>query len=131
MNDRSISPLPHPSARTAFNDVQWVEALNSECFCIGLDDKALDHALESELGQPGLVELVRERCPYLFAARPVFVSDTHLQRMATVVRAIESVVALPAYREEVLGSATALARHDPAAARSVFFGYDFHLEAVI
>ena len=106
---------------------QVVEALNSECFCISLDDDALRHALELELGQPGLADLVKERCPYLFSARPVFVSNAHLQRMAAVVRAVEAVVALPAYREEVLAGAPAIARHHPGGAKSVFFGYDFHL----
>jgi hypothetical protein len=107
---------------------QVVEALNSECFCISLDDAALRQALEQELGQPGLADLVKERCPYLFSARPVFVSEAHLSRMAAVVRAVEAVVAMPAYREEVLAGAPAIARHDPQGARSVFFGYDFHLE---
>jgi hypothetical protein len=114
---------PWDAGKTA----QIVEALNSECFCISLDDDALRHALELELGQPGLAELVKERCPYLFSARPVFVSNDHLERMAAVVRAVETVVALPAYREEVLARAPAIARHYPGGAKSVFFGYDFHL----
>ncbi|WP_293467845.1 hypothetical protein [Polaromonas sp.] len=104
-----------------------VEALNSECFCISLDTDALGRALESEIGQPGLLELVRERCPYLFAARPVFVSPAHLARMAALVQAIESVVALPAYRAAVLAQSPDIARHDPGGALGVFFGYDFHV----
>ena len=40
--------------------------------------------------------------------------------------AIESVVALPAYQQRVLLAAPASAQK-PLAARSVFFGYDFHL----
>lgn len=48
-------------------------------------------------------------------------------RMAQVVHAIESVVALPAYRDDVLATAPAIARHDPGGARGVFFGYDFHV----
>jgi len=104
-----------------------VQALNSECFCISLDTDALGRALESEMGQPGLLELVKERCPYLFAARPVFVSPAHLARMAALVQAIESVVALPAYRAAVLAQSPDLARHDPGGALGVFFGYDFHV----
>ncbi|WP_372528314.1 hypothetical protein [Piscinibacter sp.] len=107
---------------------RWVEALNSGCFCMGLDADALRAALQSELSPPGLFELLSERCPYVFAARPVFVSSAHLQRMAQVVRAVESVVALPAYREEVLARSPAIARHDPGGAKSVFFGYDFHVD---
>ena len=39
----------------------------------------------------------------------------------------ESVVALPAYRDEVLTTAPAIARHDPGGAKGVFFGYDFYV----
>ncbi len=104
-----------------------IDALNRECFCISLDAQALDRALESELGQRDLYALIRHRCPYLFAAQPVFVSDAHVQRMAQVVRAIESVIALPAYQQQVLERAPAVAHHDPGN-RGVFFGYDFHLD---
>jgi hypothetical protein len=105
----------------------FIETLNSECFCVSLDDSALRRALESEIGQPGLFALVRERCPHLFAARPVFVSTAHMERMAEVVSAIESVVAMPAYRARVLAQSPDIARLDPGGARGVFFGYDFHV----
>lgn len=105
---------------------QMAEALNSECFCISLDADALRRALESELGQPGLFALLQERCPYLFAAQPVFVSQAYMERMAQVIKAVDSVVAQPAYREEVLATAPAIARHDPGGAKGVLFGYDFH-----
>jgi hypothetical protein len=103
------------------------EALNNRCFCVSLSEQALRVALESEIGQPGLLELMTERCPYLFAALPVFVSEAHLARMGDLIRAIESVIALPAYREQILAAAPAIARHDPGGARGVFFGYDFHV----
>ena len=104
-----------------------MEVLNSECFCISLDTSALRQALESEIGEPGLFDLIQQRCPYLFATRPVFLSHEHMLRMARVVQAIESVVALPAYRNEVLAAAPAIARHDPGGAKGAFFGYDFHV----
>ena len=104
-----------------------IQALNSECFCVSLDTEALRRALQAEMGPPDLFALVRERCPYVFAARPVFVSQAHTARMAALVQAIESVVALPAYREAVLARSTAIARHDPGGALGVFFGYDFHV----
>ena len=104
-----------------------MEVLNSECFCISLDSAGLRQALESEIGEPGLFNLIQQRCPYLFATRPVFLSHDHALRMAQVVRAIESVVALPAYRDEVLAKAPTIARHDPGGAKGVFFGYDFHV----
>ncbi|MEO7941149.1 MAG: hypothetical protein ABIR55_21200, partial [Burkholderiaceae bacterium] len=114
----SIVQSPNPTS---------MEVLNSECFCISLDTSALRQALESEIGEPGLFDLIQQRCPYLFATRPVFLSREHMARMAQLVRAIESVVALPAYRDEVLATAPAIARHDPGGAKGVFFGYDFHV----
>ncbi len=122
----AISPPTDPSTLVSFDGIS-VETLNSDCFCISLDTGALRVALESSIGQPGLFDLVQQRCPYLFAARPVFVSQAHMARMARLIEAIESVVALPAYREEVLARSPAIARHDPGGAKGVFFGYDFHV----
>ena len=102
-------------------------SLNKGCFCISLDDHALYRALESELGQPGLFQLVQERCPYVFAARPVFISREQRERMAAVVQAVESVVNLPAWRELTLAQAPAIARAHPGRSRGVFLGYDFHV----
>lgn len=47
--------------------------------------------------------------------------------MAQVVRAVEAVVSLRAYREEVLAHSPAIARHDPGGIKGVFFGDDFHV----
>ena len=116
-----LSPL-QPEARRSTLDM-----LNSACFCFSLDGHALARALDSELGQPGLSEMVRQRCPFLFAALPVFVATPQLHRMAQVMQAIESVVALPAYREQVLAAAPSIARLGTRGPLGVFFGYDFHL----
>jgi hypothetical protein len=105
-----------------------IEQLNRDCFCFSLDREALALALDAELGRPGLPAMVRERCPSVFAAQPVFVAASQMQRMAQVVQAVESVVALPAFREQALAAAPAIARVDPGGAQSVFFGYDFHLD---
>ena len=106
--------------------------MNADCHCLSLDADALARALDTELGTPGLAAAVRERCPYVFAAQPVFVAAQHLQRMAAVVAAIESVVALPAWREAVLPGAPDTARVALPAGqrlpRGVFFGHDFHLD---
>lgn len=104
-----------------------IDMLNSACFCFSLDQHALARALDSELGQPRLSEMVRERCPFLFAALPVFVATPQLRRMAQVMQAVESVVALPAYREQVLDAAPAIARLGTHGPLGAFFGYDFHL----
>ena len=118
----TLSALPQLDARPEHGDV-----LNRQCFCLTLDQDALSVALNSEIGQPQLSEMIRQRCPYLFAAQPVFVPALQLQTMAQVVRAVELVVALPVYQEQVLAIAPDIARFDPGGSRGAFFGYDFHL----
>ncbi len=103
------------------------DTLNSGCLCISLDADALTRALESELGNPGLAAVVRERCPFLFSARPVFVAASHLERIAQVIRAVEAVMALPAFRAEVLADVPAVVQQVVGGPLGVCFGYDFHL----
>lgn len=100
---------------------------NSACFCVSLDEEALRLALQAQLGRPDMVDMVRQRCPHLFAARPVFIPTARLLRTEELVHTIESVVALPAYRERVLAYAPEIARHETRA-RGVFMGYDFHAD---
>lgn len=100
--------------------------LNASCLCVSHERAALVGALESGSGDAEVAALIAERCPHLFARQPVFVSHQHAERITQLIDAIESVIALPAYREEVLADAPEIARHDPGT-RSVFFGYDFHV----
>ena len=104
------------------------ERLNAECFCTGIDAEALQAAIHARAGESGLPALLEARCPFVFASRPVFVSARQHARMAALVEAIESVVALPAYQDEVLARAPSIARLQPGA-HGVFFGYDFHATA--
>jgi len=104
-----------------------IETLNTDCLCLSLDRAELQRALEADPAAQGLGRLIEERCPHLFAALPVFVSRKHVDAMAEVIRAVESVVALPAYRES-LAWMPEVARFD-SGARGVFMGYDFHLGA--
>lgn len=103
------------------------EDLNQTCRCVSLEPRALTRALEADTGDAALARLVRERCPHVFAAQPVFVTGLQLQRMARVVEAVESVVALPAYRDLVLADAPWVARQGAAVPRGVFLGFDFHV----
>lgn len=102
------------------------DRFNSECFCISLDEQALRCSMAAEIGDPALFEWVQGRLPSLFAARPVVLSQGQAQGMAQLISALESVVALPAYREDVLSRSSLMARH-PTRAKSVFMGYDFHV----
>ena len=110
--------IPSPSAE---------ERMNSNCFCVSLDRDALRAALQQQLGSAELVALVEARCPFLFSAMPIFVSENQRKKMEIAVQALELVIAMPAYRARVLGAAQPIARHDPGGALGVFFGYDFHL----
>ena len=103
-----------------------VARLNRECFCIGADLDALRDWLQQDLAQRGFSKPVVETHPHLFSALPVFVSREHVKRMRSVIAAVESVVALPAYQAAILDRAPAIARFTPGP-HGVFFGYDFHL----
>ncbi len=101
---------------------------NRECFCISLDDQALAQTMAADIGNPALFDLVRDRLPSMFSARPVVIPQAQVRRMARLITALESVVALPSYREEVLQRSDPIARH-PTRAKSVFMGYDFHVHS--
>ena len=103
------------------------ESLNSKCFCISLDTDALKREFETDAETRTVYSLILQKCPHLFAAMPVFVSRRHLDRMADIVRAAHAVIALPAYRELVLGCAPLVARFDAGGTRGVFLSYDFHV----
>jgi hypothetical protein len=105
-----------------------IETLNRDCFCVSLDREALRRALEADAAAGGLVRMIEQRCPHLFAALPVFVSRAHVEAMAALIRAAEEVIALPAYREAALAWAPEIARRDPGAT-GAFIGYDFHIGA--
>ena len=102
--DATPALLATEDASTA-PDCTLADLLNQDCHCLSLDPTALARALDVELGTPGLADAVRARCPFVFAAQPVFVAASHLRGMGAVVQAIEAVVALPAWREAVLSSA--------------------------
>lgn len=93
------------------------DRLNSDCSAARLDQAALQHALQTQ-GE-AWHELVSERCPYLFAAAPIFISPAQLRTMYQVISAVEKVVALPGWLKQTDAPRPA--------AKGVFFGYDFHL----
>ena len=84
---------------------------NRECFCISLDEQALARSMAADIGDAALFALVQDRLPSLFSARPVVLSQAQVQAMARLISALESVTALPAYREEVLSRSDPIARH--------------------
>ncbi|MBC7172479.1 MAG: hypothetical protein H5U40_08645, partial [Polyangiaceae bacterium] len=103
----------------------FARALNVGCECITTDDALLRDALAEEGASFGDAELVASH-PHLFSRSAVFVEPEALEAMAAVVRAVERVVALPAYIEQALADAHPHARLAQKA-RGAFLGYDFHL----
>lgn len=105
-----------------------IEALNRSCFCLSLDQDALRRELEDDYALRDLHPSLASSHPHLFSAVPVFVSRRHVEGMAKIIEAVEAVVALPAYRMQVMQWAPAIAAFDPGAL-GVYFGFDFHLGA--
>lgn len=103
-----------------------IEALNRHCYCISLDHEALKRELERDSALSDMYPSLANSHPHLFSAVPVFVSRHHVIAMAKIIRAIETVVALPAYREQVMQWAPEIAGFDPGPS-GVFLGFDFHL----
>ena len=114
------------------------QQLNRDCFCRCVDHDALRRALERGAGEAGSVagagaetlsyDALRATHANLFSDVRVHVAQSHLDFMAELVRAVERVVALPAWQELVLAYAPEIARH-PTRAAGVMLGYDFHLDA--
>jgi hypothetical protein len=102
------------------------ETLNRDCQCISIDPRVLQQELAASIGDAGFYRALTADRPHLFSSSAVFVSGQHTRRMADIIAAVESVVALPAYRAHVLGRAPAIAAFDPGTP-GVFLGYDFHL----
>lgn len=91
-------------------DYDFIAHLNGECLdWAGMDSDALQRAMQAQGAD--WYSLVQERCPHLFAAVPVFISELQLQQMRAVIAAVEEVVGAPR-SQSALG---------------VFYGYDFHL----
>ena len=121
-------PASIDAGSPCIGDAPNAEALNEACRCEGVDLATLRGELEEGLEADRLTGSLVETHPHLFSALPVYIRRENAERMAAVTAALETVVALPAYREAVLTYAPEIARHDPGA-RGVFAGLDFHLSA--
>jgi hypothetical protein len=108
------------------SDRTLADVLNRSCHCINVDPGILQQSLEERLGEPGFYARLRESHPNLLADLPIFVARDHIAQMQSVIDAIEHVVALDSYQEEVLAWAPDIAATTGGPA-GAFFGYDFHL----
>ncbi len=77
-------------------DYAFIAHLNGECLdWASMDGDALQRAMEAQGAE--WYGLVKERCPHLFAAAPVFISELQLQQMRELIAAVEEVVKLPEF----------------------------------
>lgn len=102
--------------------------LNHDCLCTTLSPESIVRVLhhDDEI-QQNFSRALSTTQTHLFANTPYFASCRQVERMAELIHAIESVVALPAYQQRVLAWAPEIAQSNPGPL-GVFFGYDFHLQ---
>ena len=106
--------------------VTSIEALNQSCHCLSFDLRLLHKGLGEELQSRSLSDDMITTHPHLFSSVPLFVSRSHLDRMAQVISAIHAVVASAHFQAMVLAWAPDIARFDPKSPGGML-GYDFHL----
>ncbi|WP_152206487.1 hypothetical protein [Marinobacter changyiensis] len=104
------------------------DLLNRHCYCITLDQDALNSSLRDQFSGAG-IGLPTSAIPELnqfFSGTAVFVPEADILTMERLVQAIEAASRLPSYVEKVLSWAPDIARFDPGPL-GAFMGYDFHL----
>ena len=114
------------TVRSATGSEDLATALNRDCLCVTVNRDTLRRELDTDGADADLYDEMLATRPNLFSATAVFVTPQQAERMREIIRAVEAVVALPVYREEVLAEAPEIAHFDPGP-RGVFMGYDFHL----
>jgi len=107
-------------------DPMTAESLNRGCACRTLDPDRLRRQLEAEPSLVGLYGEIASKRPHLFSATTAFISTQQLQKMTSLVKAVEAVVQTQAYQHRILKNAPAIAQQDHGL-HGVFMGYDFHL----
>jgi len=90
-----VDPVSPVEAKEHFDvDHDFIAHLSGECLdWAGMDSDALQSALQAQ--GDAWYGLVKERCPHLFAAAPVFISELQLKQMRAVIAAVEEVVGAP------------------------------------
>ena len=123
--DSDCSDASGPDRTTGMTS-RYDNSLNAACDCRTLDPDRLRAQLESGDSLAGLAAEITRTRPHMFSATAVFIARQQLERMTSIIAAVESVVRVPGYRAAVLDRAPEFARADPGP-RSVFMGFDFHL----
>lgn len=102
------------------------DALNQGCYCKTLDPEQLRSELGRDAGLRDVASTLQQTHPHLFSSTAVFASHATVQAVQNAVAAIERTLSLPAWAQQVLPGASALAQADHGPL-GVFMGYDFHI----
>ena len=108
------------------SDILTAQRMNQGCACRFLDWDHLLSQLEADPVLVGLGAEILQTRPNLFSSSTVFITPAQRESMLAIVRAVESVVELPAWEDHLCLAAPEIARrnHGP---RGAFLGFDFHL----
>ncbi len=117
---------PSPSCATTCSSASSLDALNRDCFCLAIDREAFEAQLDTVLGQLGAPTSLAQSHPHLFSALPYFVSRPHIDKIASIVKAIEAAVASDVYQTAVMAWAPESAHFVPGSPGGLL-GFDFHL----
>ena len=102
------------------------DALNHGCYCQTLDPEQLRRELGRDAGLRDVASTLAQTHPHLFSSTAVFASQATVQAVQHAVAAIERTLSLPAWAQQVLHTASAIAQADHGPL-GVFMGYDFHI----
>ena len=102
------------------------DALNHGCRCQTLDADLLRKELGRDAGLRDVASTLAQTHPHLFSNTTVFASQATVHRVQSAVAAIERTLSLPAWAQQVLPGASAIAQTDHGPL-GVFMGYDFHI----
>lgn len=102
------------------------DALNHGCRCQTLDAAQLQRELGRDAGLRDVADTLAVTHPHLFSNTAVFASQATVQAVQAAVAALERTLSLPAWAQQVLPGASALAQADHGPL-GVFMGYDFHI----
>lgn len=112
--------------------MDFTKILNEHCQCITLDRDRFSREWDSASAFSLEEWLIQH--PHSISQFPAFLATQHALEMATLIRTIEDIVALPGYQAQVLHdkfpelTRTQLAERFPEnSPHGVFFGYDFHI----
>ena len=130
---RILDPSPHSELAimdlplcSPAHGLSLAAAFNRDCRCIIVGEPALANGLKAALPAQDRAALPGDAHASLFSATGIFLAREDVDRLRSMIYAIERVIVTPSFQTRVLGYADAIARIDHGP-HGVCMGYDFHL----